>query len=38
LPHNTGYFGSYAASHGWLIVEDDTLTLTVAGLRFEGVG
>jgi hypothetical protein len=23
---------SYAASQGWLIVEDDVLTLTVAGL------
>ena len=23
---------SYAASQGWLIVEDDTLTLTTAGL------
>ena len=29
---------AYAAAQGWLIVEDDTLTLTVAGLRFEGVG
>ena len=23
---------TYAASQGWLIVEDDTLTLTTAGL------
>jgi hypothetical protein len=24
---------AYAASQGWLIVQDDTLTLTTAGLR-----
>jgi hypothetical protein len=24
---------SYAASQGWLMVEDDTLTLTTAGMR-----
>ena len=26
---------SYAASQGWLIIQDDTLTLTTAGMRFE---